>query len=105
MQATADVVPQLGDFSFIKHELSRDCLQDAWDSVQSDPEFIKYVANKPTEDAWVNVSVTHPVGSRIVNSLKLLDVHSGCSLACTMRTIESILKRGWNQWYIRQTIE
>ena len=36
--------------------------------------------------------------NKICNSLKYANIHSGASIALTMRAIEYIIKFGWNNW-------
>jgi len=85
-----------GDFSFIDDRFSREIYEDAWNTIHLKPEYIEYIRQKSPRQAWV--TNRDPIAVEIYSSMKLINKHSGCSVACTMRTMEYIIKNGWNAW-------
>ena len=90
--------PLVGDFSFMT-SMQREC-QDAWDTVNANPEFVEYVKSKSPQESWAYTS--NPTAMKIMSSLKCKDQHSGASIACTMRAIEFIFRYGWNKFVERE---
>ena len=89
-------LPLPGDFSLIKCELTRRVYEHAWSTIHSRLEFVYYMIQKPIDVPWAFIE--HPTANEIIRNLKLLDEHCGCSVALTMRNMETIMKKGWTQW-------
>lgn len=71
-----------GDFSFIRDPLTRMFLHDAYQAVSM-------------ADAWVSLRSESPTTDRIQNYMRYSNDHSGASYALTMRSMETIAKKGW----------
>lgn len=91
-------IPKEGDFSFIDFKLERETLEDAWNTVINMKDGVDIMLNKDKDEPWAFTS--NPNCKKIINNLKMLHEHSGCSLALTMRQIENIIKYGWDKFYI-----
>lgn len=90
-------VPDRGDFSFIINALIREAYIDAWETIHTDKRYLNYLRTKPVSTPWAFIQ--NPLAREIINSLKLADTHSGCSVAITMRSMEQIIKYGWQEWH------
>jgi hypothetical protein len=89
-------IPDRGDFSFIAEQFTRQMYEDAWETVHSQPKYIEYCINKSNETPWLFIE--DETANEIMKNLKLVNQHSGCSVAILMRNIEVILKYGWDEW-------
>jgi len=90
------IIYKEGDFSFIEYDFIRNTYIDAWETVHSNPEYIEFIKNKPSDDPWMfNENKT---ADKIYKSLKYINSHTGASAALVMRAMEHIIKFGWNEW-------
>ena len=85
-----------GDFSFIDSDFVRKTYEDAWETIHSCNEYIDFIRNKSINEPWMYNK--NEMINKICNSLKYANIHSGASIALTMRAIEYIIKFGWNNW-------
>jgi len=94
----APVAPAVGDFSFIHDSKLRDECKDAWAAVTAKPKYKEYILTKDPKASWVYTN--NETALEIIHSLKLIDKHTGCSVACIMRAMEYILKNehGWERF-------
>ena len=92
-----EIIPDLGDFSFIKSDFERMYIEDAWETIHRVDNAIQYIKNKKSNESWAFTQ--NEMALTIYNSLKLKDGHSGCSIALLMRSMEYIIKNGWKEFY------
>ncbi len=100
------MVPVFGDFSFIKDELTRDSLDNAMSIVKECEA--QWIFNHPII-SFAYESVDSSVPSELANKIldrmtkigshEMLMSHSAASCGITMRTIQSIYRDGWNNFY------
>jgi hypothetical protein len=92
---------EIGDFSFMNNSdhLSRIAFEDAWETINKMPGAIDFIRNKNPYIPWAFTSDHNCI--KIINNLSLIDQHSGCSIAVTMRTMENIIKYGWDVFVVK----
>ena len=63
---------------------------DAEQAIRSDPDSLKYVLTKDSEESWAYNSQVYALG--IYDRMKLRQDHSGCSMSFCLRAAEKRIK-------------
>lgn len=85
------------DFEFIYSAYESTLLKDAYDAITACNLWDWMRSYTPDEGSGFTFS-NHPNLDRIHKKMKLYDMHSGGSYGWTMRQMESIAKRGWDEY-------
>lgn len=84
-----------GDFSFIKDTMSREMLEDGYSTI-SNLELWDWMKSYTPEEGKGFMFSSHENITKIGNTMKT--GHSGSSFGWTMRSLESIAKKGWESF-------
>ncbi len=86
-----------GDFSFIRDATTRMFLHDAYQAVGLADAWTYLRDESPPADRGFMFS-SSPATDKIQKFMRYADSHSGASYGITMRCMESIAKRGWDNF-------
>jgi hypothetical protein len=84
-----------GDFSFIDDTMSKEMLEDGYQTI-TDLELWDWMKTYEPEEGKGFIFSNHDNITKIGNTMKT--GHSGASYGWTMRSLESIAKNGWDKF-------